>query len=190
MSARQVPSVWQHFCVVFCDGCATSVGTDGHVRAGTSAGDAEVELDQGTDSLERIAQSTRTWIIGQLGIIVKSPACSESVAVTILEFLATVAFAEAGAKAKKSKVAHVKGLGGCTIPLSDEVRGLAAARTAAIATDALPCTREKDQREQAADAAAPEENVMPAQATGKQTSKKHKALTCLLHKVREHAVPR
>eukprot|EP00892_Ulva_mutabilis_P000043 jgi/Ulvmu1/10039/UM059_0089.1 len=136
--------------------------------------------------MDRVARSTRTWIIGQLGIIVKSPACSESVAVTILHFLATVAYAQAGAKAKKSKVGHVKGLGSCLVPLSDEIRGLAASRTAAIATDALPCTREADGAERGAAEGAADEAVVPAQATGKQTSKKHKALTCLLPKVLEY----
>lgn len=130
--------------------------------------------------MERLAQSTRTWVIGQLGIIVKSPACSSTVATTILQFLATVAFANAGPKAHKSKVTHVQGLSSCQVPLSEEIRALAAARTAAIATDALPCARSQEVQ---GDAVAATAALVPANGAGKHAPKLPKALTCLLHKV-------
>lgn len=151
--------------------------------AGTHSMEINDQVDVDDDGIERMAQSTRTWVIGQLGIIVKSPACSSSIVVTILEFLATVAFAQAGQKASNSKVAHVQGLGTCKIPLSKAIRSLAVARTAAIATDALPCVRNGPNGE-----AAASEALLPVTGLEAQAHKKPKAFVCLLHKVRIQSI--
>lgn len=144
--------------------------------AGTGADEEDADGGaQDDDARERVAQSTRVWVIGQLGIIVKSPACTSAVAETVLQFLSTVAFAAAGPDAHASAVEHVRGLGGCRVPLSEAVRSLAAARTAAIATDALPCARGA--------AAGDGAEAPPANGAAKHAAKKPKALICLLHKV-------
>ena len=117
--------------------------------------------------------SKRQWTIGQMCGLLKVPACDEALALSVLNFLALVAFFTVQKAGSKSKSPQVKAFSACTAPITDTVRETAIARLTVLATEVLPyMTVTASEQKVGDDDAMDEDTKSTSEVAGARTDKK------------------